>query len=87
MHFLSDQAGNAEQQLGGIIQNHDHPVDSPVGGKQETAADHGIADKKQRSADGNQLALKHVAGKTAQGTGCHDAKYGSVDCKAGRAGR
>ena len=37
---LYQQTGDTEEKLGGIVGNHDGPVDSTAGGKEQAAADH-----------------------------------------------
>ena len=70
MHINKLQkAGEAEKELGGIVGDHDEPVDRTAGGEEEAGEDHHIADEEERAADGDQLALESIKGETGNSTG------------------
>ena len=63
------KAGEAEEELGGVVGDHDDPVDGMAGSEEKTGKDHDVADEEECAADGDQLALERVEGKTGNGTG------------------
>ena len=77
----SDKAGYADQELGCIIKNQDHPVCSPARTKQQAPENEGITDIKQRAAQGNELSLQRMGGKASDGAGSSDRKDKSINRK------
>ena len=63
------KAGEAEKELGGVVGDHDGPVDGAAGGEEEAGENHHVADEEERAADGDQLALESVKGETGDCTG------------------
>ena len=69
--------------MGGIVSNHNGPVDSTAGSEENPAADHRITQEEKRSADGDELALKRITGQARNGAGAHQGKNGAVNRKEG----
>ena len=57
---LLHQTRDANQELRGIVKNHDRPVDRAVGGEEKTAENKGVADEKESASQGDQLALERM---------------------------
>ena len=51
------QAGDAEEQLGGVVGDHDDPVHGFAGGVERTVKQDVVADEEQRAAAGDQDSL------------------------------
>ncbi len=70
MHINKLQkAGETEKELGGVVGDHDDPVDGAAGSEEEAGKDHHVADEEECAADGDQLALEGVKCETGNCTG------------------
>ena len=66
--MILHKAREAEEELGGVVGDHNEPVDGTAGSEKESGKDHHVADEEECAADGNQLALESIKGETGDRT-------------------
>ena len=79
--MISHQTRKAEQQLGGVIGNHNGPVHTVGGGEKQAGEKHGVADEEQGAADSGHPPRQCMGGEGRDGKAAGNGQDRTVDDK------